>query len=458
MCTIFALLCFALAFPALARPMRTFSLDELVKQAEVLLTGEVVETAVVEAIPPEKTHWKSPLVRMRATIRVLRLAPKTGQAAPEPGGTITVGYEALDPKKPVMMVNGPMFPQLAAGEIYVFPLRKAAKEKQAEWELLHEEDSGLLVPAAKTPLREEAALDNKAFLVTELASAFTHGECADIYRAGQYGMDYLLRSDAGIPRLVEEAVKDDRERWRQIAVATYCASGMERPALSALAQGKNADFRAFYQLVITALSHLDPAQMDEQLIATALDHASVHNWGTAGMLAQNYPRHPATMKRLTEMLDQDAPGALYIAQYLIKTKDHPLVPPAVAAAVRKVKGPDEESGDFRAACELIRDYGDAGAFAVLLGEITVAKEADPERYRMFWSWCAYSQSGRAVALCSVYIDDRREFSKNDRFCDRAAWELQRVTGVDFGMKADQTPAQRDAAVQRARAWLEKQKS
>ena len=64
--------CLMLTNPVSARPIWPYNFARLAQDAAILVTGEVVETTVVEQIPAEKSRWHAALVRMRAGVRVLR--------------------------------------------------------------------------------------------------------------------------------------------------------------------------------------------------------------------------------------------------------------------------------------------------------------------------------------------------------------------------------------------------
>jgi len=450
--------CLLIANPVFARLINPYNFKRIAKEADLLVTGEVVKTAAVKQIPAKQTRWNLTLTRMQAEIKVWRVGSAVPATAPAPvtGKTITLAYD-VPASSTQMMLEAPDFPHLVSGDVYVFPLRKAAKEKQAAWQLISEEDLGMLVPAIITPFVGQYAGSKQDFLVAELANAFAKGSYPQIHRAGLYGARYLndpATADA-IRRQVEAMIHNDLARWLQIIVATYSATGMPRPTIAELAQGKNPGYFTFLTLVQAALAHLDPWHRDEQLIAVALEHATTNPGGTKGMLAQNYPRHPTTIKLLTEMLNKDSCGALGIAASLIREKNHPLLSIAMLAALRQLKRPEQAHGDYAAACTLIRDFGDAKAFSILLAEIAGAKKSDFARYRLLWSYCAYSGSSRTVAICRLYLDDQREYTEYERFCDVAVDELQRVTRADFGVKTRANRAERDAAITKAEKWLKK---
>lgn len=441
-----------------ARPVYSWTMQELAKQADLLLVGEVLDVESAGTISPGQTHWTIPLLRMKASVRVLRVFPSSEKFTVATGDLISLEYQAIDRDKTNGVVNGPEFPSLSIGDVFAFPLRKATAGKEV-WKLIGEEDSGLLVPCAKEPLRAGALNNGVEFLQLELAGTFTKGKYQEVFKAGTY-LYYCLHHGASesfdtLFNLVTDHAGDDEPRWLEIAVATYCSMGGPRPKIADLLKTQ-AQASPQAALVAKALSHVQRTDLESNIITESLRHSQVHTWGTALTLSTNYPRHPTTLKLLARTLKNDQPEGLYIVRFLIRAKDHPLVRTAVSAATRMLtrsKSPD--SGSIWAACELIRDYGDEKEFALLLDELKKAQNADRRRYRMLWQASAYAKNQRLIPICGIVLNDRGAFSEDLRFCDVAASELQRVTGADFGKTFKRGLAERDAAVEKARAWLRK---
>ncbi len=168
----------------------------------------------------------------------------------------------------------------------------------------------------------------------------------------------------------------------------------------------------------------------------------------------NYPHRPLAVKLLTQSLAANSRDAIVISAFIIKDKDHPLIQAAIAAAVRLLKEHDnQEFNSMRPACELILNYGSENDFAFLLNELRQAQEADHQRYANIWTSFSGTTNRRVVEVCKILIDDEGTFYTNVRFCDSAAFELQRVTGMNFGMTMGQGNYEREQALAAARAWL-----
>jgi len=337
--------------------------------------------------------------------------------------------------------------------VYAFPLRRANGKPEDGWKLIAEEDNGLLVPCVKEAIEGPRGA-GVAFLAAELAGTFAQGQYRDVYKAGKY-LGELSSGYRTWPLyiLISRHIRDDEVRWLDIAVATHCAMGVPRPTIEQLRQRKGLR-RPQGMLASRALRRVSDENLDDRVIATAIEHAAVHQWGTGVLLSQNYRRHPTAVRLLTEALQAGRPEAVYVAQYIIKDADHPLVPAAVHAAISVVRAQDSaEFSSLRPACELIRDYGDEGDFDILLEEIEAAQTTDRDRYKRLWRSCAYVKNQRLIRIIRLVIEDCRASSEDYRFCDLAGFELQRVTDVDFGLSSGQSAEEREQALARARAWL-----
>ena len=457
LCSGAVLLSVALACAAQARFIPTWTLEKISAEAEVLVVGEVRGVSKVGTIAAEQTPWKTPLLRMSATARVLRTFPDAGASGLKAGDLIVIGYKAVDRERSRGFVNGPMFPTLSPGDIFAFPLRKAASRPDGEWELIHEEDWGLLVPCIEQAPEGAAVESGADFLRAELATALARGRYSDVYRAAyfmQHHRSWPTDSSRHLWRLVEHLVGSDEQQWLDIAVASYCAMGIPRPKIGELrATPEAADERAMP--AARALSHVSADGLDDRVITKAIRHCSLHAWGTGATLAINYREHPAAVKLLESGLRAGRPGTIYVAECLIKHNAHPLLPTALDAATRLLQQlASHEHPDFRAACQLVAAHGTEDDFALLVDQIKRAQAADVARCSRLWSSAVYEATReRAMRLCGLVIEDRRVIRADTRLCDSAAARLQYLTSGDFGFRFEKPTAERDEAVEKARAWL-----
>lgn len=443
--------------PVQARPVSPWSLERIAQRADYLVSGEVIGVAEAGTVAADQNKWHTPLLLMTVVVRPFGAFPQSFLSASTSGQAIQIEYYALDPLNSQPMTDGPQFPHLSSGDTYVFPLRRPQAKDPAHWELIDDEDFNLLVPTAGGRVALLAAPTGLDFLRLELAGAFAKGDYGQLYRAARYLSSFpepKPEARAPLYKLIEEKVGNDRDRWLSIAAAYYCSMGVPRPTLAAVLEYQGGKLPQL-SLLAEALVRAGGERLDERLIEEALRRSGYHTWGTAVTISLNYQNHPTALRLLSESLAKTEPAAIYIAAYLIKQKEHPLCTAAVSAAVRFLKERGEqESGAFSAACQLIRDYGSDRDFAFLLDELRQAQRADRSRYRMIWQSCAYTKNPRLIAVCRIVIGDGERFSGELRFSDVAAFELQRVTGIDFGVAMNQTPEEREQAIARARAWLQ----
>ena len=445
-----------------ARPVYLWTPQEIAEKAAVIAVGEVLEVKVARPIPPEETHWKTPLLEMNAKIRVLRSFADGIQLSLSPSPEFLVTYSAIDWSRTDGVANGPQFPELHVGDVFAFPLQEMSDPARAERKLIGEEDFGLLVPCLRESPEGDAAARGEEFLLAELANTLRRGSYAEVYQAAKYGGHALRALQGAYDRLVGTV---DENQWLRIFVASYCAlPSSPRPTIAEMLQGSTGD-RPYAAFSVRALGHLKREGLDDRVIETAIRNMAVSSWGTALTLKLNYPRHPTALALLTDALNEDQSGALQIADSLVEDRTHPLLPAALEAAGRWLRKRDRVDlkdratwggfGALRSACRLVRRWGDDEVFEVLLDEFRRALEEDRARFAVLWQASAYAKEPRVIELCRIAIDDCGELSRDRRLCDVATTELQRVTGEDFGWLAEQSPAERDQAVARAKDWLAK---
>ena len=166
-----------------------------------------------------------------------------------------------------------------------------------------------------------------------------------------------------------------------------------------------------------------------------------------------HPQHPTALELLREGLEAERPETIYLAEYLIKDREHPLLSPALRAAARLLPLAGRHVRPDFSACRLIARYGDDNDFALLLQELREAQEGDPDRYTTLWQSSYGAPRERSLQLCGLVIGDRRAIAGTSRFCDSAAARLQETAGVDFGFDFEKPVAERDEAIAKAKAWL-----
>jgi len=294
------LLLLAAALPSLleARPVSRWAPQRIAAKAEFLAVAEVIEVTERKRVPKEKTRWRIPLLLMTAKLRVVRSFVVTGAHTIRDGGTVKLAYHVVDRENCKSIVNGPHFPALSPGDVFVFPLRRTKGRSAEPWELIHEENFGLLTPAvvAAAPEPGPGTGAAVAFLRSELAGALTHGTYGTLLKSAKY-LSHLHdwdRQFAKTYELLERGVADDEERWLNIAVASYCAMGIPRPRVADLLRPwENQKLQA--TLVAKALKHVNAENLEDRFIALSIEQCSLHTWGTAVTISVNYSRHPTAM-------------------------------------------------------------------------------------------------------------------------------------------------------------------
>jgi hypothetical protein len=455
LCTLLIVVLFPATTEALG--FRLWTPERILKKADLLVVGEVYEVTEVAQVAKEMTRWKIPLLRMNAKVRVKRLLAVSGKYEIGTTEPITLTYYAIDWETRGGVGNGPNFPALSIGDIYVLPLKRSSSQQKNPWELIGEEGYNLLTPAAtEVPEQHGQTKTGIVFLRSELAGAFSRGRYETVYEAANYLSRLRVwdRQFKETYELIEKHVADDQDRWLNIAVACYSAMGVPRPKIADLLKsGEHQRLPAI--LAAKALGHIRTDDLEDRFIDLSVKQLNVHTWGTAVTISINYSQHPTAIKLLGRALKDGSPEAVYVARYIIKDSDHPLVHVAADAARKVLVQPGKpDFSNFRAACELIRDYGDERAFALLLDQIRKSQKADRERYIMLWQSCAHGKSQRMLPICEILINDKQSFSNDLRFCDYAVARLQHATGEDFGYRSEQTEAERKSAIEKAKVYLE----
>jgi hypothetical protein len=150
--TVWIFLCVLQSFSTVeARLVSIMTFGKMVKEAEILVVGEVIEVVDEERIAEDANSWKIPLLRMSAKIQTKRMFSLSEEAVVDEDEMIRFSYQVIDWEKCRGVGNGPEFPMLSIGDVFVFPLRRMKGPDKNSWELIAEEDYGLLVPAVLEP-------------------------------------------------------------------------------------------------------------------------------------------------------------------------------------------------------------------------------------------------------------------------------------------------------------------
>jgi len=449
---------------ASARPSRLWSFQSISETAELIVVGEVIEVVDRGPIAKEETRWNIPLRRMETEIRILRTFPRDVPEKLHSISLIRLEYNSTDHKKVFLLVNGPSFPHFSVGDIYAFPLRRSSPKERPVWELIDEENNGLLVPGATKPLRPDGKPQSGVeFLLCELVSAFVNGRYQDMTNAAK--MLYSIREPDVRERfndLLLMNIVQDKDRWTQIALAAYCSlSRNYRPRVDSLpATLEGQQFRL--DLTRTALRQLPRSESDSLLIREAVKQTQSFPFEMANMLSNNYPRHPTAISVLREALKQPTPEMVFVASRMTKGATHPLFSPAANAAARLFVRKADFSPPYlvSGAAKLILRYGNENQQAQLLGLFRDSREQDREKFEHIWAavenWAGKEEH---FAFYATALADSGSFRggqlplRGRRICDSAVKTLQHRMDVDFGYDHKQSESERDEAVAKAKAWL-----
>jgi hypothetical protein len=423
-----------------------------------------------------------PIVHKRATIRVVR-GVRTADGAPADASVVTVEYAAV---KGSMPPNGPMFPELRVGEVAVFPLKQGAGKV---WNFVSEEDYGMIVPAVDREIAAgwPANVDGPtAFLCREVAGAMVLGDFGQIAAAARYldslGEDKLQPVDvvfALIKAEIGENLMREDSRWLTMGVASYIAAGTPRPTLEALLGGRvtaggggdDLPARGALRMAALNLRKASKMQQPERILMMLVSHQEdpTTAWGVATALIDNFGGSSMLNAMEKPEFRTGKPGALYIADYMVKGRESPLAEAAVAGAC-KALAPDGAgrevpegqlySETLRRAVGLVLRAGNDDDFGVLVDEIKRAGLHDSKAYEAFLVLAGDSELSppqRVLQICGLYVDNKTlmEFSPwpGMRLCDMAALTAARVGKQDFGMNPQDAVEKRDAAVAKAAEWL-----
>jgi len=182
------------------------------------------------------------------------------------------------------------------------------------------------------------------------------------------------------------------------------------------------------------------------LIRCLLRNSSEYPWGAAQSLLQ-YKDSTVFLDGVNAAMRRNAPGSLTVAYFAAKAGKEAVLPDGLALALRMVQRAQQAPlGELQPAAQLILNYGSDAQFEALTAALRRFKTEDENAYRALWGAAAYGVNRREVDLARVLIDDRRPGFITMRYCDVAAFAVQRFAGLDFGKD-------RDARVARAAAWL-----
>lgn len=432
-----------------------WTVEEIAEDARAIVVGDVLSTRVVRPVIVGDGAAQ-PLRQMAAEVRVLRGLSEVPGLHFEPGDSLFVSYRSLPGED--LDGRGPPYLELRPGQIRAFPLKGLAEGDETAWELVFDASDDALIPCVGEALEE--ADTEYGFLLVELAGALAEGDPQLLHEVAGHTRHLLSEhNDRGafhdLLPILDRHVADE-QRWLEIATALYCHPTTPRPTVHDLLTGPEVE-PGHWSLVAEAFVRADVSDQEERIIEAFFRHSSTSSSGVADALSGNYPRHPLTLRLLSEALQADQPHAMNMAWIMVRDPEHPLRSVAQGAAVRALQRRDPlPQRDLYAVVDFLARYGDDGGFEALLSELRRSQSANRDRFRQLWRAEVYPDRSRTVALCRIGIDDPElpyPGRSKMRYCDTAVICLQRLTGEDFGWKSEASPTEWDQAVARAKAWL-----
>ncbi|HVT81053.1 MAG TPA: hypothetical protein VHM90_10385 [Phycisphaerae bacterium] len=458
-------------------PAASETLSTLVEKSDLLVVCEV--TRIEDGKTEKSEKWNGLITTQRATLRVLRgIQPADGAAASLE--EIVVEYPAIKALQAPLNIVPPKFPVLTEGEISLLPLKKT----EAGWRFISELDNAMILPAAARmiAIRPATASD---YLVVELGSALLYGDYGTMGRVGKYLQAYnpgpgdTEHADprrpapnmgdavfAIVQKGIGENVLRTDTRWIQMGTAVYNASGAQRPTIAALLQD-DAPVGAPFTFARMAFRKAGASGLDRQIIRLTVGHQEDPGeaWNSATTIAINYANHPDLIGYERSALTGAQPGAIAVADLLIKDPAHPLAGSAGTAAreildtksnpLAKTVDPDT----LRHAIALLIRVGGDEDFDFFLEQITRAKTRESPQYQQYLLAAAAEKlrASRAMAIARLCIDDTTPVEgssdKSWRVCDLAATLVGIAADDDFGVKPGAIPEVKQAGVERARKYL-----
>lgn len=424
--------------------------------APVLVVGEVVSVQKGERVSDGTLPWAAETLAMTAEIRVIRFFPDTAELIA--GERIPVHFLAYGPSV-TMFINGypPPLPRFQSGQVLIIPLRENLHPGLDAWQLTADSGVNLTIPArAQIADPENPPAAARPFLDREIVNVLSKGTPEGVFSTAEYLSNQREDLTGELMPPLETAVRDDRERWAEVAANLLAVAGIPRPSvadfLEAKAKRKDWPRREGLFLALTPLQKLkaSPAT-DARLIKTWIAEAPLHAWGSANSLLE-YGDNPTTTETLRQALRDDLAGTSYIAWTLARNGHQATLPEALVRALKVADRPESDLTDLQGAAALISDYGNDAQLKQLAALVRKYQTQDREFYRSLWQYATNAANARVAPVLAVVLRDRGVAWGEIRYCDLAAGALERATGQNFGAGGS-TRQERDQAVSRSLAWL-----
>jgi len=382
----------------------------------------------------------------------------------------------------VVKVKDGVDPKVLAGLISQLGAQEFEQREHARIQLLTQGQAVLKALKAETERATDAEVRDSlvrvidalgggsriGFLRAEYANALVMGDVSTRYRvAGWWGLD--VDEAASIDSHLARALGTDTNRWMQILVALFAEAYSRDLTLAEWAENGHKDpdrFDGRRKLAGLVWKRVSKERLDEQIITQALVPGVPERARVTLLKANKLVDHPLTNKLLLAALQTGRMEALSLAFQLspARARIDPLAVAAVESACKLIQTNQVlDEKDLRVVCDIIRDWGQDQDCRVLLEEFKKAQKDNQRKYRAMWSWCHFysDRNTRYIPFCAVVLNGQSLQEKGDpRDGDMAVYYLQRKTGQDFGQLGNgkQFLEDRNAAIEKAKAWLGKQPS
>jgi hypothetical protein len=447
---VFALL--AVPFAAQSGAIKMWQVRESAA-APVIVTARVVSVEKHERVPDGALPWKDETWEMTADVEVLRAFPDPeSQLA---GSRFRVRYLIYGPSVTFFM-NGqpPPLPRFEPGQVMTLPLQANANPLSEPYRLLGDHGVDLTIPAvAGMKDTGDPPASGRAFVMREISNSLATGSPRDVDAAGSYLASQTGDLSPDLMPLLSAAIGEDRERWAEVATATFRADVTPRSGVVELMAGKTPARQA-QLLARAALEQLKASpETDALLIRTWIANAPVNASSSANALIE-FADNPVTAETLRKALNDDVAGSSYIAWIQAQNGHKAVVPEALARALRVVdRTPAANYNDLQGAAALLREFGNDQQLRQLAGIVAKYQVRDRGYYSILWQYATEAGNPREARVLAVVLRDRNPVPRSDfRVCDFAVGELERAVGQKFGGDG-KTLVERDEALSRAMAWL-----
>lgn len=457
-----------------------WTLQELAAQSEALVTAQVVSVETIGRVEPAPRDY--PLLRRRATVRVVRAWAKGEQKAPEAEQEITLDFKSFDLANIGVMVNTSPgeLPRMEVDQIWVFPLRRNTKNNENDaaadtekesfpWRLLEGYGENLLTPAdlrepPTTP--DTGRLSGWNFLRSELAGVFVNGDEKQISSAiRRYFFGYGLGGSPLLAAfdLVEPNIQDE-ERWVSIGALGLLASATTTPRVpleKLLDSPPQKSWSHWQRLQARIFSHVPRAEIEKRLLEAILRHMKTPHTSGATALVNDFGHEPEVRREMEAGLERNDRQWISAAGWM-NGANHPLRDVALGWARRRVAG-EAPLREVWEAIWILRGMGSAQDLDALVARIERARRAGAPDYKALLRLSSSNQidpaanrSHRALAprVWSRLLDDKTPWQngmQDWRWCDQAAVEIGYGAKVNLNIRFGSTLQERNLAVNRARA-------